>query len=242
MNSEMNDNQPLDSRWFDLLADGELDTRRRRELFLRLDREPEGWRRCALALFEAQVLRADLRAEVLPPRAAGLLSAAHSRAWPARWRRGLALTAVCLAAFGFGWLLRGTPAASVAPAVVVNPPARGADNAAATPPGASVDPREMREEPPDSFMRLAGMLDVQFDEDGAQRNLAVPVLEGSGISLDWLAAQPTAISESVRSELERRGHRVWTQRQMLSVDLSDGRQVVFPVDQVQVKLTGRIVQ
>jgi hypothetical protein len=41
-----------DQHLLDLLVDGELDDVRRRELLTRLDAEPEGWRRCALAFLE----------------------------------------------------------------------------------------------------------------------------------------------------------------------------------------------
>ena len=45
---------------FDRLADGELGDEQRRELLARLDHEPDGWRRCALAFLEDQALRQAL--------------------------------------------------------------------------------------------------------------------------------------------------------------------------------------
>ena len=44
----------------DLLVDGELSEDERRELLLRLEREPDAWRTCALALLEAETLRESL--------------------------------------------------------------------------------------------------------------------------------------------------------------------------------------
>jgi hypothetical protein len=38
----------------DRLVDGEIDPRQRQELLKALDREPDGWRRCAMAFLEAQ--------------------------------------------------------------------------------------------------------------------------------------------------------------------------------------------
>lgn len=50
MNSMPNDKEHL----LDLLVDGELSESQRRELLLWCERDPEGWRRCALAFLEAQ--------------------------------------------------------------------------------------------------------------------------------------------------------------------------------------------
>src|SRR5688500_12364420 len=44
----------------DLLADGELGDDRRRELLSRLDEQPDGWRRCAMAFLEAQDWRREM--------------------------------------------------------------------------------------------------------------------------------------------------------------------------------------
>src|SRR5205823_4263901 len=54
----------LDEHLFDLLADGELTDESRRELLGRLDRESDGWRRCALAFLEAQAWRGESRSIV----------------------------------------------------------------------------------------------------------------------------------------------------------------------------------
>lgn len=45
----------------DLLVDGELDESNRRELLLWCERDPEGWRRCALAFLESQCWSQQLR-------------------------------------------------------------------------------------------------------------------------------------------------------------------------------------
>jgi hypothetical protein len=45
---------PGDDRLVDRLVDGELPDVERRELLLRFENEPDGWRRCALAFLEAQ--------------------------------------------------------------------------------------------------------------------------------------------------------------------------------------------
>jgi hypothetical protein len=45
----------------DRLVDGELSSDERRQLLSDLEGQPDGWRRCALAFVEAQVLRSNLR-------------------------------------------------------------------------------------------------------------------------------------------------------------------------------------
>ena len=50
----------LDARFLDRLVDGGLSGPERRDLLLRLDADPEGWRRCALAFLEDQAWRQAL--------------------------------------------------------------------------------------------------------------------------------------------------------------------------------------
>ena len=50
----------LDERLLDRLVDGELADDERRELLLQLEKNPDGWRRCALAFLEAQTWRQAL--------------------------------------------------------------------------------------------------------------------------------------------------------------------------------------
>ncbi len=51
----------IDDLQLDMLVDGELSEEERREVLLRLDSEPDGWRRCALAFLEAQSWREAMR-------------------------------------------------------------------------------------------------------------------------------------------------------------------------------------
>ena len=46
-----------DDRWMDQLVDDELDESDRRRLLAGLDRQPDGWRKCATAFLEAQAWR-----------------------------------------------------------------------------------------------------------------------------------------------------------------------------------------
>jgi hypothetical protein len=99
----------------DRLVDGELSDAERRALLARLDREPDGWRRCALAFLEAQCWREALdplaarSGSTVRPSAVGK-AAARPRT-PGRARGLFSRAAVLLAAFALGWAVRGAPPA-----------------------------------------------------------------------------------------------------------------------------------
>lgn len=54
---------PEDRFLLELLVDGELEEPQRRDLLLKLDRIPEGWRCCAIAFLESQCLKDSCRAD-----------------------------------------------------------------------------------------------------------------------------------------------------------------------------------
>src|SRR5262249_294428 len=91
-------------------------------------------------------------------------------------------------------------------------------------------------------VKVAGILEWSVDENGQTKEMTVPVLEGSGVDLRWLLTQPPSIREPVRRELERRGRKVELQRQLVALNLKDGRSVVMPIDQVEIKFAGRVFQ
>src|SRR5713101_874206 len=55
-----------DNRLLDRLVDGELPDAERRDLLLKFEKEPDAWRRCALAFLEAQTLRQALASVAEP--------------------------------------------------------------------------------------------------------------------------------------------------------------------------------
>lgn len=106
-----------DNTIFDRLADGELSVAERHELLSSLDNRVDGWRRCALALLEAQTWRSEFKSfvtEQAPPLVVQVPSpevrAAAPTPLPARFFSGkrwiensMALAASALVAFGIGW-------------------------------------------------------------------------------------------------------------------------------------------
>src|SRR5436190_5285198 len=95
---------------FDRLVDGELNAAERRKLLASLDKQSEGWRRCALAFLEAQSWRQELGqvARNLQPatKVPSLRLSKAPKTDKSRWADGarwLALAAGLLLAFGIGW-------------------------------------------------------------------------------------------------------------------------------------------
>jgi hypothetical protein len=101
MNAEMpNQPEPFAQELLDRLVDDELDIEARRRLLTELDRQPGGWRRCALSFLEAQAWQRHVQRTLNDPRRLPETEiAARQRA---AWRRNLTgaapwlATAACL--------------------------------------------------------------------------------------------------------------------------------------------------
>jgi hypothetical protein len=117
----------IDRASLDRLVDGELDEPSRAALLRALDRQPDGWKRCALTFLEAQAWR-----EAMPA-----VAVAHaqptSQSRPA-FRRAFAVAAAVAVAFCGGFVARGPerqqqlavkhdPAPASSPAPAPPPPA-----------------------------------------------------------------------------------------------------------------------
>jgi hypothetical protein len=126
---------PADDRFLNRLVDGELSDVERRDLLLRFENEPDGWRRCALAFLEDQNWR-----ETFGPLAATAPATARPVIVPdnpgrklGSWRPAARLTGLAASlvlAFALGWALRSEPAQTAPDARV----AKGAISLPATPP------------------------------------------------------------------------------------------------------------
>lgn len=192
----------------DRLVDGELPDAERRQLLLRLDAEPDGWRRCALAFLEAQTWREAFTptADPAPPvprthPAAGVRSQARK---PGTWRpaaRLAGLAAGFAAAFVLGWALRGKPLESTPH----SPVAQG-DLSAPAP-----APRPPQAPPPDEPTRAPQ---------------------------PPRPAEPPARLDSVVRQWEQRGYQAETHKRLISMEFKDGRKVDVPVHEVRLRYVG----
>jgi hypothetical protein len=248
----MNDaNKPLPAvnrELLDVLVDGELPEPERRDLLLKLEQAPGGWRACALAFLESQSLkqtcgaiareqntaaaqgRTDENTHGLPsPRVAtrrlfgGLLHGGLT---------ALTMAATFLVALGLGLMLRGWWGDSG--------PASGVGQFVSSPPGGETRGLPF---PSDSTRQIAmratprpwGTVRVSLPGANGQagESISVPVTESDRADESWFRPAPDAVPAEVRAALERMGYQIRQQRELLPFPMQDGSRLVLPVDQVE---------
>ncbi len=236
---------------FDRLVDGELSETERRELLSNLDDEPSGWRRCALAFLEAQEWKRQFGAikqhePAAPPRAQP--PARRSR-FAHRVATLMAVAASFLVALFLGSVLQrawhgqplGSPASSQmaehAPALpsstelpVVAPPVTQPSTAQL----AQTEPQRA-DSPSSPWQMVTVRRPDAVDGSGA---IQLPAVERDQLDENWLSSLPSAMPRDVLESLRRTGHEVQQHRQLVPLEMQDGRRLVVPVDQVDVHYVG----
>ncbi|MEN6496159.1 MAG: hypothetical protein ABFD16_17905 [Thermoguttaceae bacterium] len=224
------DDQPvLDDRTLDQLVDGELSPATRRKLLAELDQIPDGWRRCALAFLEAQVWREEFgalarEAEPVPQRVATRPTPRPpDRGWLSARTLGTAtaMAASFLVALALGFLVRGSWYSSDQGDLAENGPTMNANNASPAPPQQPSRPEA------NGPWQTVSLPVAQGDSP-----LQVPATERDSLD-DWHGNPPPAIPEAMLQALEKSGLRVEMERQLMPFPMKDGRQLVVPVDQVE---------
>lgn len=230
---------------FDRLVDGELPDQQRRDLLALLDDEPGAWRSCALAFLEAQSWRDDLRAigqELLaPPKPHHRVAAKPNSKWQLPSLSAgigpLPLAACVLLSLAMGWQLAVQFGAS-----------RPSINTADLPHTESQDPTAGQHTPslaasPKTPGELAadeeGLRTVQLNiadpHQGVSEAIELPVVEAEEFNAQWLAEQPSAVPPQLLEKLEQLGHRVTQNSQLWPIRLHDGRELLVPVEQLEVQ-------
>jgi hypothetical protein len=248
---------PLDDDFIDRIVDGALTPAELGAAVDRLDREPDGWKRCALAFLEAQCWREAFRALDEPagaspgiaPRPVAADSGRSGRSH-ASWRQPVLAAGLAAASFVMGWLVHSArPAASAGgatppPTVAVAP---GPDHPE-PPPGTPgvVDPSRPADvlagpprddgSPPNRGEAVVAVARLRVGPDGDSAE--VPILAGPGIDEEWLWDRPPPLTEHVEALWRRRGYQVDQRRHLLTATLADGRLVTVPVDEVELRYTG----
>jgi hypothetical protein len=242
---------PLSDVDLDRIVEGELSPAEWRTALDRLEREPDGWKRCALAFLEAQCWRDSFRAmeSHAPtvtdgsslPRAPSPL---RSGRWPLGWRRVAMAAGIAALFFALGWRAhpdrapRRGPGESPALATVKPPPHTDVAETGDLPDSIerpSGPTRDVLSQPaPTPPVVTVGRFRVGPSEDGP----AVPILAGPGIDEQWVRNQPSPLTEHQQALLEQHGFQVDRRRRLISGTLADGRRVTVPVDQVQLRFTG----
>ncbi len=232
----------------DRLVDGDVTPEELRAAVLRLDQDPGGWKRCALSFLESQVLHVAFRAREGaekhdPARRGVVLKPAAPELAHHRWLRAAAAAVIVGVSFGFGWITHGTRSISPRRDSLVHdthsshlPPTNEVSGSASA--GATNDPAQEDRVLPEgeSAPMVRAVATFRFGPEGSPAE--VPVLEGPGITEEWLAGQPPPVSEHGQAVLASQGYQVEQQRRFFTTVLADGRRVAIPVDHVQIQYTG----
>jgi hypothetical protein len=225
----MNSIIPNDDDRFDRLVDGELSEAERRQLLAALDREPDGWRRCALAFLESQCWKEGLGALLGFSRPAASAALRASAAWTRSLRifgsMAFAVAAIFLLAFGLtGYWLGGGK-------TVGDHSEPGSQMIAGVSDSLQPGPR---------FGPLAAESSpwqmVKCTPPGAGGNaLLLPAIERDRWDDRLLENLPPAMPENVLQAFERTGHRVQRQRALVPMRMKDGRILLLPVEQMEIQ-------
>jgi len=220
----------VDDQVLDLLADGELSESKRRELLIRLDSEPDGWRRCALAFLESQSWRQEFGLLARPPairpteQGASASASRRSRSW-GRVGTLLAMAASFLVALWLGTRLRDAlQPHDLQPRRV---------ETASSPPEKSLPEPEQPSSPWRSVTLAA-----DGGPGAAQSTIRLPAVERDNLDQAWLQDLPQALPADMLEALKKSGHNVHQQRRLVPFRMDDGRRLVVPVDQVEVNYVG----
>lgn len=247
-----------DDRRFDLLVDGELSEAQRSDLLKHLDDEPEGWRRCALAFLEAQCWKQELGPIAHPPVPVSLsleplpkpaAPRSNVRRWTSRLGTLLAMAASFLVALGLGMQMRDRW--SPGPVAATNNAGSQGGTTASQEPGMPGARQQLAPVPelvtvPAAPQRSEGPADrwemVTLASDGqagAEETIRLPAVQRDAIDPKWFEKLPGAIPQDVLQAFQRTGHEVQQHRELVPVQMQDGRRLVVPVDKVEVHYVGR---
>jgi hypothetical protein len=221
----------------DRLVDGELSETDRRDLLLQLEREPEGWRRCALAFLEAQCWRQELglmarspertSTQPAPDKASPRFNgpAMQWAAWRQRLATALSMGACFLIALALG---RGWSGGSA------HGPGTSQVEMVTQPIGLGEAPTVAR--PADKWEVVTLAAD---SPEGNSQTVNIPAVRRDAVDENLLQQAPDAIPPGVQRVLEQAGHRVQQQRQIVPIQMDSGHRLMVPVNQVEIHYVGR---
>lgn len=219
----------IDDAKLDMLVDGELSEAERRDVLSRLDAEPDGWRRCALAFLEGQSWRDAMRS-ISDDSLEAVAVSGSRRSWR-RFRALLATACSLLLALGVGFAVGGLFARNpmLAPPEHVAEGPEVKESLDAQP--AEEPAEEVISEPdvPIQYVAIPSRDPVSGNADSIQ----MPVVPQEYLDEGWPYRLPAVVPESVVKTLRRRGREVVQQRRLVPFQAADGSRVVFPVDEVE---------
>ncbi len=210
----------------DRLVAGDLPEGERRELLLRLEADPDGWRRCALAFLEDQTWRTALSGFSAEVSRSTTDSLTTKRTQPRfRTLRQLSVAASIVAlTFAAGFAAGGRGRSFEAISLVK--PER-------------TKPLESEPKLDTNQVQEVGWIEVEDGNRGELPPRRVPIVSGPGLDEKWLRDQAPSVPDYVRARWEREGYQVNERRNLVSVTLEDGRHVMIPVDEVALDYVGQ---
>lgn len=195
------------------LIDGELSFAEQRALLGTLDEAPDGWKRLALGLLEAETFRRELRNCAPPEPVATRISPEPAKRLIKRRMPAVAACAISLVCLGLGMGIERMRRPVTAIADRAAPAAHAiAGNA-----------------PAQQTLKL-----VFADGPAGAQSVEVPVIDGQGGEAAGLLQQ-SALPEEVRRRLEAQGYVIHEERTYVPVSLANGRQGIAPISDVVVE-------
>lgn len=241
-------NGRVDYENLDRLVDDELPEAERAKLLTKLDSEPGGWRRCAMAFLEAQSWHKEMSAIIggLPsaappqiPRQVTRTSRRSAGRLATRTATALAMAASFVLALWLGWAVQDL-------GHTIQTPGPGPAEIAESMPAPEVpaDVRSLAQTPPQRSSSPSGpwqMVTLSAGGSNGQggRTIDLPACEQPCLDSGWTESLPSALPPDVVESLRRTGYRVRQHRELLPLEMNDGRHLVVPVEQVEVEYAGQ---
>jgi len=72
------------------------------------------------------------------------------------------------------------------------------------------------------------------DPNGVRNNAGLPAVSRERLDEEWLQNTPSAIPDGIAQAFHHAGHEVRTSRQVLPLQMRDGRRLMVPVDQLDI--------
>jgi len=210
----------IDDAQLDLLVDGELSDAQRRDVLSRLDAEPGGWRRCALAFSKRRVGGEGMRDMTRQSTAAPTAVAPKSRpAWaPASNDPRHGRPASCWA-LGLGIAvdnLAGRQRPTAAPIPGASQVAEMSPTEESMNPEPSAVPSPSPEPVPEAAVPYRYVsVPAQDPVSGKTETIAMPVVPQEYLGEGWPYRLPSVLPERVVRTLEQQGHEVVQQRRLV---------------------------
>lgn len=205
---------------FDMLVDGELRENERVDLLKKCETEPELWRLCAIAFLEARDFNAGLSGD--EPSAKSERAPGGNSTWnPNRWQGYVALAASLMISFGLGGMA-----------------VKQSDNRASGHPvqQAGVNVSRAHSTP----FAQAGMLGnpkaatVLVRGERGLHPMRIPIVSTPGQG-QRQADTPDPWSPELLEQLQAMGFGVTRTKRSLPARLSDGRLLLIPVEEIEIK-------